>query len=264
MKKILLLALTSISAFSLMAQDIILFKDKTTVEAIVSVITDETVEYRQYNNAEGPAFIVKTIDVDTIYYENGDIQYFVPIDEENESLSRTVEVSTETITKSGLYSSGYGPHFQAILNMAITFTSTHGGPGVDFILGCRVNDCFFTGVGLGLNTLLNYDRNAPFGSGEVGIFYWDFRGYLPAKRKFMPFIDAAVGYGTGTYRVLASSFRSYTNTLYAHAGLGFETSWFNFSAGYTYLGCPGIPDYFNNYIVYQHQHAGYIRLGIKF
>lgn len=264
MKKLLLLVLASISAIPLIAQDIILFKDKTSVEAIVSVVTDETVEYHQFNNAEGPLFIVKTIDIDTIYYENGDIQYFIPIDEEDNELSRTVEVSTETITKSGLYSSGYGSRFQAILNMTITFTSTHGGPGVDFILGCRVNDCFFTGLGIGLNTLLNYNRDASFSSGEVGIFYWDFRGYLPVKRNLMPFLDAAVGYGTGTYRGFSGSFRSYTNTLYAHAGLGFESSWFNLSAGYTYLGCPGIPNYIEGNVIYQHQHAGYIRLGIKF
>lgn len=67
------LLITSLSS----AQDIIVLKDGSTIQAKVIKVTQSEVEYKKFNNLEGPIYTISTRDLQCINYENGSKDTFV-------------------------------------------------------------------------------------------------------------------------------------------------------------------------------------------
>lgn len=262
MKKLAVLFLALCAMSNLFAQDIILMKQNhEEIESRVIEVTDYTVEYKRYSDLEGASFMVRTVDVDTIFYENGDKQYFVLIDEEPE-VQQQAEVQTQNtqyatyqedvtnnvtrtyeIKQKGLYHSNRGPEFQCMLDMGVDFTADHVGPGFDASFGVRATDWFYIGLGLGFGSLIKTTPEYYFNTALSYETYLQLRFYIPARWNVMPFFDGAFGYQLSDIDDYHYSY------LYAHGGFGIEFDWFEFSLGYKYAGFT---------------HAGYARIGFSF
>lgn len=79
MKK--LIALLSAALFcsaAATAQDLIVKRDSSRVEAKVTEISPETVRYKRFSNPDGPTYVLPTAQIDRIRYANGEIERFVP------------------------------------------------------------------------------------------------------------------------------------------------------------------------------------------
>lgn len=61
---------------TVMAQDIIVKKDGTTIKAKVEKVTDTVIEYKKFTNLTGPTYTIKITDLLAINYENGETETF--------------------------------------------------------------------------------------------------------------------------------------------------------------------------------------------
>lgn len=75
MKQILTLLLLLFS-MTAMAQDIIVKKDGTAIQAIVTEILSSDVKYKKFSNPNGPTYTIAIADLISITYENGDVDRF--------------------------------------------------------------------------------------------------------------------------------------------------------------------------------------------
>lgn len=76
MKKLVFLLTMSIWAVTVCAQDVIIKRDATKIEALILEVSEDEVRYKTFSNQSGPTFVVKTNDIATIIYKNGDVQVF--------------------------------------------------------------------------------------------------------------------------------------------------------------------------------------------
>lgn len=76
MKKLVFLLVLSLWAISAFAQDVIVKRDATKIEAVIIEVSDSEIRYKNHSNQAGPTFVIKTDDVSTIMYKNGDVQVF--------------------------------------------------------------------------------------------------------------------------------------------------------------------------------------------
>ncbi len=77
MKKILTLTfalLCMVSVFAASNVDIIIKTNSEKIEALIQEVSDSEIKYKKANNPNGPMFIVKTDDVASIIYANGEVQ----------------------------------------------------------------------------------------------------------------------------------------------------------------------------------------------
>lgn len=263
---------------NLFAQDIILMKkNHEEITARVIEVTDYTVEYKRYSDLEGASFLVKTIDVDTIFYENGDKQYFVLADDEEVELTKEVEIQdqqsqyagyqediTDNVTRTyeieqkGLYKSNRGPEFQCILNMGMNFTADHIGPTFDASFGVRGRDWFYVGLGLSFGSLISPYNTSYYDAAVSYNTYFHLRFYIPARWNVMPFFDGAVG-----FQVASTDGCSAYRDLYAHLGFGIEFDWFELSMGYNH-GCSAIGYDYETELYNIYKHNGYFKIGFAF
>ena len=70
---VLLVVMSSASVF---AQDIIILRDGTDIEAVVSEIGIQSIRYKMWTNQEGPDFLINISRVSSIRFQNGDIERF--------------------------------------------------------------------------------------------------------------------------------------------------------------------------------------------
>lgn len=100
MKQILtfLLLLCSLTA---MAQDIIVKKDGSAVQAIVTEILSTDVKYKKFSNPDGPTYTVAIADLLSITYKNGEVEKF------NTSESAEEESAQPTVASQQYPSANY-------------------------------------------------------------------------------------------------------------------------------------------------------------
>ena len=67
---VLIIALICIAGIT-KAQDVIVKKDKTEIQALVIRVDDENIEYKKWNNQSGPTFVISVNKVALIQYRNG-------------------------------------------------------------------------------------------------------------------------------------------------------------------------------------------------
>lgn len=77
MKKTILLLTAAFGGMTIAAaQDLIVKKDATQVEAKVTEITPDAVRYKRFSNPDGPTYVVPVVEIDYIQYVNGEKDYF--------------------------------------------------------------------------------------------------------------------------------------------------------------------------------------------
>jgi len=73
---IVLISALCLSTASLLGQDIILFRDGNSVEAIVVEITQTEIKYKKFKNPNGPLYTKSQSDVQSISYAYGEVEEF--------------------------------------------------------------------------------------------------------------------------------------------------------------------------------------------
>ncbi len=77
MKRFLLSLVALVVTNVCFAQDVIVQKDGSTIQAKVVKVTQSEVEYKKYSNLNGPTYTISTKDLQCINYENGAKDTFV-------------------------------------------------------------------------------------------------------------------------------------------------------------------------------------------
>ncbi len=77
MKRFLLSLVAIVITSVCFAQDIIVQKDGSTIQAKVTKVTQSEVEYKKFNNQNGPTYTISTKDLQCINYQNGTKDTFV-------------------------------------------------------------------------------------------------------------------------------------------------------------------------------------------
>ena len=67
---------------SVSAQDVIITRDSRRIDASVQEISDTEVRYKQTDNLDGPVFVIKTSEIASIMFANGEVQTFVNVQAE--------------------------------------------------------------------------------------------------------------------------------------------------------------------------------------
>lgn len=100
MKKLIVLAMLSLAAINVAAQDIIVMRNGDEVEAKVTKVGTTEVEYHKWSNQDGPVYTVAKSDVFMVKYKNGEKDVFdnvtaksdnSPKSESNSSVPQYVE-----------------------------------------------------------------------------------------------------------------------------------------------------------------------------
>lgn len=76
MKKVFLFSLFLSISYVLFAQDVIVKKDGTTILSQVVKLSESEIEYKKWSNKTGPTYVIKTEQVLSINYQNGEKEVF--------------------------------------------------------------------------------------------------------------------------------------------------------------------------------------------
>lgn len=158
---ILLFTMISILSYSVRAQDIIIKKDGTRVEAKVSEILDSEVKYKKHENLNGPIYSMQKSDIISIDYENGTKDVFSEEESksietkpsENQALSKDLGDSENVIQSSRKYL--YTKDFKFIIGGSFFFG---GGPEKHdlFMTADGENVTLSPGGGFGFDLVFGY------------------------------------------------------------------------------------------------------------
>lgn len=126
--------------YSLQAQDVIVLYDKTELEAKVIEVRENEVLYKNWNNLEGPTYVIGKERIDYIKYVNGT----------KEDLNSNV--------KGKLSSEIHGKYIHNILlngylELGLPFSSVTAGPNIQGFIGSRIYDYSFVGFGVGFDAI---------------------------------------------------------------------------------------------------------------
>jgi hypothetical protein len=93
MKKIslLLLFLLSCLAFRSFSQDVLYKTDGTKEQVKITMVTNDEIQYKKFNNPEGPVYSIPKKDLLMITYENGDFEMIKSVD--NSKMATKTELS---------------------------------------------------------------------------------------------------------------------------------------------------------------------------
>ena len=76
MKKSILLLVSIICCLGMYAGDIIVLTNSTRIDAKILEVSDTEIKYKKISNLEGPTFVLKTNQISSIVYENGEVTAF--------------------------------------------------------------------------------------------------------------------------------------------------------------------------------------------
>lgn len=84
MKKILFLTAFCVLTFQILnAQDIIVTKQSTRIDAKILEVSDTEVRYKKITNMDGPTFVMSTSEISSILYANGEVMVMGKSDKAN-------------------------------------------------------------------------------------------------------------------------------------------------------------------------------------
>ena len=102
MKKIFYLLVTSLLlvAVSVNAQDVVVFRDGSLLNAQVVEITESTIRYKKWENIDGPIYTMSKEKILAINYENGTKEVFENIVKEKSDIAQSIDAAGSKITNS--------------------------------------------------------------------------------------------------------------------------------------------------------------------
>ncbi|MDE5730725.1 MAG: hypothetical protein K2H81_04275 [Alistipes sp.] len=201
MKKLFLLFALFVCCNSVSAQDIIVRKDTDEIPAKVLKVGSGEIEYKKWDNPDGPVYTLPAQEVFCIKYQNG---------------SKEVIAAAETpaaVSRAGR--SAVRPRYQGEISFGYGLCVSDFGSELDLhrivfetVHGVRVNPYFFAGVGVGVNCFFQDlygfvgDQVVELGTGGTVLpVFADFKGYYPVSDKFAVYLawDLGAACGVGGY-----------------------------------------------------------------
>lgn len=76
MKRFLLLVCCFFVSLMSFCQDVIITKDAKRIECVISEVSSTEIRYKVWDNQQGPTFVLKTTEINTIIFQNGSVQVF--------------------------------------------------------------------------------------------------------------------------------------------------------------------------------------------
>ncbi len=203
MRRFWIFFLAMILMATLHAQDVIVLRDSSKIQAKVLSVSDTGVFYKKWNNLEGPSYTMDVNRVLAICYADGTVST-------NRELRNTRPFIRKTRFQSyfsfGFYSNKY--------NLGLVWTGS---------FGARIFDYGYVGVKLGY--ILDFDNMVEFP------IQFDFRGYYPINRKVHPYIEFSPGVMVSPSSRYYSNKKNFVDFSY-QLGVGFDISHFSFGFGY--------------------------------
>ncbi len=147
MKKLALFTLFVVIFSTTMAQDLIVLKDATEVQAKVTAITEKSVTYKRWSNLEGPTYTISKSNVFYIKYANGEKDVMQSI-KPNNSLTLN-KFNPQSLTPIKFQGYGY---------VGTVFNAYEAGPSADISVGVKIYEYFFAGFQTGFHYIISdYD-----------------------------------------------------------------------------------------------------------
>lgn len=76
MKRFFLLAAVAFLTIAAMAQDVIVTRDGKRVDAKITEVSSTEIRYKEWSNQDGPTFVLRNDEINTIIYQNGTVKTF--------------------------------------------------------------------------------------------------------------------------------------------------------------------------------------------
>lgn len=260
MKQFYLLILLLCVGYLSFAQDLIILRDATEIEAKVIEIRENDVAYKKWDFQDGPNYSIRKIDILFIKYSNGTKEVY---NASNEPQTKTVQSSAiqttpnvtnnqeghaETSSETKIRPFNKKTLFNAYAEVGGIFSRDLFAPGITFSLGVKIKDYVFTGISIGTEVLCVQDHYY----GEMEYYGMllpiggNIRGYYPVDKDFSPFIDFFAGANIWFIDDI------YITTARIRIGAGFEWKRLVLGMGYNVEISEGVP-----------LHCGYFKLGVK-
>ncbi|MDE6857747.1 MAG: hypothetical protein K2J33_03300 [Alistipes sp.] len=192
MKKIIFTIVFAAICGHVAAQDIILKNDATEIQAKVLTVGNDKIEYRKWDNPDGPTYTVPAADVFIIRYQNGTKD--VITDSRTGSKAKTASIRPKYQGEVAFaFGVGVGEASSIINTNRIAFETVHGA---------RVNPYLFAGAGIGFNYfygLFNDYDDAEFIDDTAGILpvFVNLKGYYPCSKSISIYMSLDLGAAAG-------------------------------------------------------------------
>lgn len=192
MKKIILAIGLAAICGHVSAQDIILKNDATEIQAKVLKVNPDEIEYKKWDNPDGPTYTVPAAEVFIIKYRNGSKDVIT----EHRAGSKTGTAIGRPKYQGEVafaYGVGVGEASSIINTNRIAFETVHG---------VRFNRYLFAGAGLGFNYfygLLNDYDDAEYIDDTAGILpiFLNAKGYYPCSKRISIYLSLDLGAAVG-------------------------------------------------------------------
>lgn len=215
MKRFILLIAVLFFGVNAFAQDIITKKDATEIQAKVVKVGTYEIEYKHWNNLDGPVYTIPVGEVFTIKYENGQRDVFSQFTSKRAPRNKT---------------NNYSPHYEGDVALGYALSLDYPGSfdqiSVETVHGIRIMPYLFTGIGTGVHIFYKLD-----GAMALPLFI-NVKGYYPTSDRFSAYLSADLGGIVGIYNLWGGSF-------YTSVGPGIQigrNKAFDFSLRYQYFG----------------------------
>ncbi len=177
MRKFVLAIIGIAFCSSISAQDIIMTRDADEIKAKVIKVGQTEIEYKKWENLEGPSYTIPASEVFIIKYKNGQTD---KISVMQQSTAR--HIYEQYPKYQGEVAFGFGVGVSAINLHRVVLETIHGA---------RVNSYFFAGIGLGFNYFYEVDSG-----GGILTPYLNLKGYYPGRKANVYFsFDAGASCG---------------------------------------------------------------------
>ena len=187
MKNLLITITLLIVVSSLSAQDKIYFKDGSTIEAKVLVVSESNIQYKKFDNQSGPTFEIGLSNINMIVYEKGSHQMF---NEESNNISKGFRKNRMNLDLLAIGENGPTSISYEIIN-------EDGSRGLEIPLSIYFNENGVSGytVGTNIKFYTNKQGKGFFIGPSIGLgtFNW-FANNQQADKDFSAFLGLKLGY----------------------------------------------------------------------
>ncbi len=243
MKKCFLFIIVLLSLGHLSAQDVIVLRDATEIEAQVLTVGVDEISYKKWDFQDGPVYQIPKANVFFIKYANGSKDVFAIEEKTNDSPIETTKGKFIHRTLFNVYAEAGCP-----------FRAYEAGPALHFTFGARIRDYVFVGMMTGVDALfVSRTEYRGLWDGLYVPFLANVRCFYPAKENVYPYLEASLGFNL----MIANGMLVGADYLVAPSGR------FRFGAGFEWKRLTLGMGYDCVFLYGGAVHTGYAKIGVR-
>jgi len=242
-------------------KDLIYKCDYELVEAKILEVSSKEVKYKEWNNQDGPTFVLTADEIGKIQFSNGTIKAYNTATAHTVVQTSSEPIYTNTQSSSDLSKVGFqfnldfGGHFTSYKPQHTSEMSfdgfSSGGINFTFGAGARIKKYLYVGATLDITGEFGSTKAtiSGIGSGPINVstcympIYLDARAYLPNKTRCYPFFEVGLGGYIGISSMVTMNLSSMNmgvksvsvkvdNGFFFTTGLGLEFKYYTMGVGY--------------------------------